>query len=125
MKLFNIIFIVLFIISAALQYNDLDPYLWMPIYLYGALLCFFALSGKYNSSLYILGLIAYSSYALYLFFAKDGVLSWITNHDTESIVQSMGASKPWIEDTREFFGLLILIFVLIINKIWLSKKSKR
>jgi hypothetical protein len=27
----------------------------------------------------------------------------------------MKASAPWIEETREFFGLLILIIVLMIN----------
>ncbi|RXJ49569.1 transmembrane 220 family protein [Gelidibacter gilvus] len=122
MKLFNIICIILFIISAALQYNDTDPYLWMPIYLYGAVLCYSALKGNYNSNLYMLGLVVYSSYGLYLFFASDGVLSWIKQPDSESIVQSMDSRKPWIEETREFFGLVILIFVLIINRAWFSKK---
>lgn len=124
MKLFNLIFIILFIISAALQYNDPDPYLWMPIYLYGAIMCFLAFRGYYNLTLYLLGLIAYSIYALYLFFAQDGVLTWIKEHDSESIVQSMEVSKPWIEETREFFGLVILSSVLVINMIWLSKKIK-
>jgi hypothetical protein len=36
-------------------------------------------------------------------------------HHAESIVQSMQASKPWIEETREFFGLVIVIAVLVIN----------
>jgi hypothetical protein len=36
----------------------------------------------------------------------------------------MQALKPWIEETREFFGLVILIFVLLINLIWLSKNKK-
>jgi Transmembrane family 220, helix len=50
MKIFNILFCILFIISAALQYNDPDPYVWMPIYLYGAALCWLAFRGKYYPS---------------------------------------------------------------------------
>ncbi|RYY15707.1 MAG: hypothetical protein EOO04_28200 [Chitinophagaceae bacterium] len=60
-------------------------------------------------------------YALLLFFEKDGVLSWLTTHNAENIAGSMKASKPWIEDTREFFGLAILITVFSINLV----KSKR
>lgn len=125
MRLFNVIFIILFTISAVLQYNDPDSYVWVPIYVYGALLCYSALRSKYNPSLYIFGLLAYSGYAFYLFFTKDGVLSWIKEHKTESTFQSMEAAKPWIEDTREFFGLLILVSVLSINMVWLSKKPKK
>ena len=123
MKALNIFFIVLFIFSAALQYNDPDPYVWMPIYLYGALLCYLAIKGKYNRVLYIIGFIAYGAYAIGLFFDKTGVFDWIQEHHAENIVQTMKATKPWIEETREFFGLLILIAALLINMIWLRKKK--
>ncbi len=123
MKVLNILFIILFLFSAVLQYNDPDSYIWMPIYLYGALLCFLALKKRYNIILYITGLLVYSSYAMYLFFEKNGVLSWINEHDSENIVQSMKATKPWIEETREFLGLMILIVALITNMIWLSHKK--
>src|SRR5690349_320932 len=112
MKALNIFFIVVFILSAALQYNDPDPYLWVPIYLYGALLCYLAFKGKYNPILYIIGLLVYGGYAIALLFDKTGVINWAQDHDAENIVQSMKATKPWIEETREFFGLLILIIAL-------------
>ena len=123
MKIFNIVFVVLFIIAAALQHNDPDPYIWMPIYLYGAFLCYRAIKQKYNPLLYISGLLIYSSYALYLFIDKTGVLSWATKHNAENIAETMKASKPWIEETREFFGLVILIIVLLINISWLKRKQ--
>lgn len=123
MKALNIFFIVVFIISAALQYNDPDPYIWMPIYLYGALLCYLALKGKYNRVLYIIGLIGYVGYSIGLLFHKTGVLDWAEEHHAESIVQSMKATKPWIEETREFFGLLILIVALVVNMIWLRNRK--
>lgn len=125
MKALNIFFIVLFLISAALQYNDPDPYIWIPIYLYGARLCYLAIKGKYRPGLYVLGLVVYLSYAVYLLFDKTGVLSWLQQHDAENIIQSMKATKPWIEETREFFGLLILVLALVLNMVWLTKKKKR
>jgi len=35
----------------------------------------------------------------------------------------MKATKPWIEETREFGGLLILITALIINMVWFRKRG--
>ena len=124
MKALNIFFIVIFVFSAALQYNDPDPYVWIPIYLYGALLCYLAIKGKYNRVLYIIGLIGYTGYAIGLLFDKTGVLDWVQAHHAENIVQSMKATKPWIEETREFFGLLILIVALVVNMIWLGKRNR-
>jgi len=123
MKVLNIVFVLIFILSAALQYNDPDPYLWIPIYLYGAFLCYLAFKNKYNSTLYIIGLAFYIGYAVYLFFDKQGVLSWANEHDAESITQTMKATKPWIEETREFGGLLILLVALVINMVWFRKRG--
>lgn len=121
MKIFNIVFVFLFIVFAALQYNDPDPYIWVPIYLFAAYLCFKAIQKKYNPTLYIIGLLAYTLYGLYLFFDKTGVIDWMREHHAENIAQTMKAETPWIEETREFFGLVILIVVLIINMIWLRR----
>jgi len=125
MKVFNIVFIILFIFFAALQYNDPDPYIWMPLYLYAAFLCYLALNKKYNRNLYFAGFVVYSAYALYLLFEKNGAVSWIKNHHAENIADTMEATKPWIEETREFFGLTILIAVLIINRRWLKRKNSK
>ena len=124
MKVFNIVFVVLFILSAALQYNDPDPYVWILLYLYGAFLCFMAFRNKFNSTLYLIGLAVYISYAIYLFFDKTGVLNWATEHNAENIAQSMKATRPWIEETREFFGLLILIGALLTNMIWKYQRKR-
>ena len=124
MKLFNIIFIVLFILFAAVQYNDPNPYLWMPIYLYAAYLCYESIKGVYHVALYIMGLCLYGIYAIYLLVDKTGVLDWAKEHNSESIVETMKATKPWIEETREFFGLVIVMIVLVINMISLNKKRR-
>jgi hypothetical protein len=115
MKWVNYMFIVLFLLSAALQYNDPDPYLWIPIYCWGAWLCWLALKQKFPPILYLLSALFYIGYAAWLFIAPDGVISWMQEHDAESLVQSMKATKPWIEQSREFGGLLILIVSLALN----------
>ncbi len=124
MRAFNIFSIILFILFAALQYNDSDPYVWMPIYLYSAFLCYLAIKKRYNPLLYFIGLAVYFTYGLYLLFEKSGVLNWATEHNAESLIQTMKAEKPWIEATREFGGLMIVIVVLMINLFWLRKHKK-
>lgn len=120
MKAFNITFIVLFVIFAALQYNDPDPYIWVPIYLYAAFLCYQATRGRYVRGLYIAGLVLCGAYAAYLFFDKTGVINWAAKHHAENLIHTMKADKPWIEETREFGGLLIVIIVLLVNMSRLS-----
>lgn len=115
MKVLNVIFCVLFIISAGLQYNDPDPFVWITIYLLSAILCLLAFRDRYYPKIYLWTIAVYSVYALYLLFDKTGVLTWAFEHNAENIAQSMKASSPWIEETREFFGLLILIAALGIN----------
>jgi hypothetical protein len=122
MKFFNLLFCLLFIFSAALQYNDPDPYVWMPIYMYGAVLCWLAFRNKFYPKACLIGIIVYSVYAAGLFFWKDGVWDWITQHHAEDIAATMKAEKPWIEETREFFGLVILIVVLAINFFYANRK---
>lgn len=124
MKIFNLVFALLFVISAALQYNDPDPYLWIPIYMYAAVLCFLAFRGKYYPVAYLVGIAGYTIYAIYLFFTDNGVVDWVSKHEAESLTQSMKASSPWIEDTREFFGLCILALVLLINWLAVKRRSK-
>jgi len=125
MKIFNILFSLLFLISAGLQYNDPDPYIWIPIYLVGATFCWLAVKNKYYPGAYLFGIVIFSGYALYLFFTEDGVLDWIQKHNAENIAGSMKASTPWIEDTREFFGLVVLIVVLVINFFYTKRRKTR
>lgn len=123
MKVFNLVFLILFVLFAALQYNDPDPFLWIPIYLYGAFICWMGYKGRMNFLALFAGLAAFTLYAVYLFFAEDGVLSWIVEHNAENIARSMKAETPWIEDSREFFGLIILITVFLINYFYYRKRS--
>jgi hypothetical protein len=123
MRILNITFAVIFVLFAALQYNDPDPYIWIPIYMYVAWFCWKAAQGRYYPKAYLIGLVAYGVYAAWLFFDKDGVWSLATEHQRENLVQTMKAEKPWVEETREFGGLLIASAALIWNLL-LSRKKK-
>jgi Transmembrane family 220, helix len=123
MKIFNLLFSILFFLGAAVQYNDPDPYIWMPIYLYGSVLCWLAFRNKFYPTAYLLGIVVFGAYAVYLFFAADGVLDWIREHNEENIAATMKATKPWIEETREFFGLVILMVVLAVNYFYERRKK--
>ncbi|ATL46007.1 hypothetical protein COR50_01860 [Chitinophaga caeni] len=125
MKVFNIIACVLFTIFAGLQYNDPDFYLWIPLYLYTAVLCGLAAGGKWYKNLYSLGIFIYLCYAAYLFFDQNGVLNWVSEHQHENIAATMQAEKPWIEETREFFGLFLMIITLLVNLVYVSQKNSK
>lgn len=124
MKVFNFFFCFIFILFAAVQYNDPDPYIWMPIYLYTAIFCWLAFRNKFYPNAYLAGITVYALYALYKVFDQNGLIDWITKHHSENIAETMKAEKPWIEETREFFGLVILIAVLLINYVYAKRKIK-
>ena len=121
MKIFNIFFCVVFILFAVVQYNDPDAYLWMPIYLYPALLCYLKFIQKPISTIaYWAGFLVFGVYAIYKMFDTNGIIDWVQFHNASNIASTMKAEKPWIEESREFFGLVIILIVLGINYI---KKS--
>ena len=125
MKIFNVFFCFVFILFAALQYNDPDPYIWVPIYLYTAVLCWLAFRNKFYPTAYLAGIVVYALYALYKVFDANGLIDWATKHHAENLAETMKAEKPWIEETREFFGLIILIVVLAIDYLYVKKKAHR
>jgi hypothetical protein len=43
------------------------------------------------------------------------VIDWLRFHDAVNIAATMKAEQPWIEESREFFGLVIILIVLFIN----------
>ena len=121
MKFFNIFFCIVFILFAVVQYNDPDPFLWVPIYLYPALLCFLKFIQKPIPSLaYWAGFLVFGVYAIYKMFDTNGIINWVQFHNASNIVSTMKEEKPWIEVSREFFCFVIILIVFVINYI---KKS--
>jgi len=124
MKIFNIIFCIVFVLFAVVQYNDPDPYLWVPIYLYPALLCYFKVMHKpIHKMAYVAGFLVFGLYAIYKMFDSNGIVDWIQFHNASNIASTMKAEKPWIEESREFFGLVIILIVLSINYLKTNKNQ--
>ncbi len=111
----NIIFSLSFLVFAWFNLNDNDSWLWVPIYLAASICCALAVFGLYYPLIYLLLIGFYLIYAVLLFFAEDGVRDWVVKYKKPSITESMQATKPYIEKTREFFGLLIIAAALAIN----------
>ncbi len=111
----NGFFCLAFAAFAYVNLNDGDSWLWVPIYMLASVCCGLAAFGKYYPMVYLFAVGFYLAYASILFFSKNGVRDWVVKYNSPSIVEGMKATKPYIEKTREFFGLLIISGALIMN----------
>ncbi len=115
LSILNTLFLISFLGFAYVNLNDNDAWLWVSIYLVAAICCGLAIFKKYYPLVYLLGMGFYLVYAALIFFSKDGVKDWIVKYNRPNIAETMQATKPYIEKTREFFGLLIITAALAIN----------
>jgi hypothetical protein len=111
----NSFFCLVFAAFAYVNLNDNDAWLWVSIYLIASVCCGLAIFEKYFPMVYLVAIAFYLVYAIRLFFTKDGVKDWILKYRSPSLVESMQATKPYIEQAREFFGLLIISAALAMN----------
>lgn len=111
-KAIHITIAILFVLFAAVQYNDPDPLLWMLIYGAVALIAVLKIYLEQISfrplltTLIVLYLVYASLYIPYF-------LEFLNQPDKEELVGRMKAAKPWIEGTRELGGLLIAVGALV------------
>ena len=110
MKYLSIFFAVMFIAFAALQVNDPDPVLWILIYGIMSVVSVMAIFEYYNRKLMIgLGIL----YIVYLVILFPGVSKWLQQDDKSVLFDDvMKMEHLYIEESREFLGLLICLLVL-------------
>ncbi|TGL59320.1 hypothetical protein EHQ58_08725 [Leptospira ognonensis] len=108
----------LLLFSALVQYNDPDPLHWMFLYGLGAFLCASASFGKYHPNLIF---ICIGACLLQLMIVFDGTVQWYFQGVENILSTPMSKEKPYIEEVREFFGVMIVF----VSMIWLSFLSKR
>ena len=114
MKVLNILFALTGLVFAYLQFNDPDPYIWVPIYLLVALIAGMAAFGKFNKLLIWIAIIIFTASCLY---EIPYLVEWLSQHNEDNLLHDMQDDKPWIEHSREFGGLFIsLMMILIIRK---------
>lgn len=110
MKYLSIFFALMFLAFAALQVNDPDPILWILIYGIMAVVSVMAIFDFYNSKLLIGLAVLFLVYMVILF---PGVAEWFRQDDKSVLFDDvMKMEHPYIEESREFLGLLICQLVL-------------
>ena len=104
MKITKALLGLLFITFAVVQFNDPDPMVWIAIY--GAVGMIFIISIFRNLSKRAIGflIIALLVYAATFF---SGFWEWMSKPDKSELFGEMIYDRPYIEQTREFLGLLM------------------
>lgn len=102
---------VLFLVCAGLQYNDPDPYIWIPIYGSMMVLCVLATFDRFYVRInYVLMAI----FLLYSLFYIPGVIEWLKSENPMELFSEIAKMNHlYIEESREFMGLMICVGVLV------------
>lgn len=97
-------------VFASLQINDPDPVVWILIYGFMSVVCVMAIFEFYSRKLMI-GLAVV--FFVYCFFLWPGVAEWMRQEDKGVLFDDvMKMEYPYIEESREFLGLIICLAVL-------------
>lgn len=120
MKITNFILAVLFLLFAFVQINDPDPILWILIYGNMAALCVVAMYKKR----YVYWLLASTVlYAIYASLLIGGAWEWLQSPDRSLLFDDLAKMQyPYIEESREFLGLLICIAAAVFHLLTNRKK---
>jgi hypothetical protein len=99
-----------FLLAAAVQWNDPDPWLWMVIYGVGGAFCLTAALGRLVATrwlaLFMAALLAYAGWL--------GLAYWAGGAATPMYGQTLDADASWlaVEQPRELIGLMVMASVL-------------
>lgn len=117
-RMIHLTLAVLFGLFAVVQYNDPDPFIWIMIYGSVALIALLKVYlRQVNFHPLIITLIVI--FLLYGATYIPSVIEFFQKPDKMDLIGSMKVNKPWIEGTREFFGL-----VMGLGALYYLKRSK-
>jgi hypothetical protein len=112
MRVVNFILAIMFMGFAFLQLNDPDPVIWILIYGVMAVFCVMAMFDFYSRKALIAVLLIYTAYS---FFYIPGVIEWLQHDKRSALFDDVAKMEHlYIEESREFLGLLICIAVLAV-----------
>ena len=124
MRRFFLLMTALFAISAYLQRNDPDPWKWMGMYAFLALLSLLSALGKPARWGILAGLVACAALAVE---AWPGFQEFLSNDDGIGLTQTMSNDYEYIEEGREFGGVAIstaALLVLLLHSLMRGRKSE-
>jgi len=111
MRVVNFLLAIVFLIFAFLQINDPDPLIWILIYGAMAVVCVMAIFSYYPLRFMFDQLVVYVGYHVTYF---DGVSEWIRQDNKSMLFDNLAKMEHWwIEEAREFLGLMICVVVLV------------
>lgn len=109
MKIVDVVCALLLVAFAALQVNDPDPWIWVTLYGASALIPILALFNRYSLAL-TLGVMGVCVIGMAM--SAPGFFAFLTQGEGHSLMEEMSDAYPFIEETREFLGLLITMVML-------------
>lgn len=104
MKLLSFFFALLFLAFSGVQLNDPDGIYWFLGYLVLAIL---AVANGFGKVKPVINLVALVALVGGLLFYAPGFYEFLTNEDGIAFSQGMQNDFPYIEEAREFGGLVI------------------
>ncbi len=126
MKIVNLFLAVMFLVFAFVQINDPDPARWIVIYGLMAVACVLAAFKYYFPKILVVLLVAYLAYSVVYY---DSVMQWIRSDNKAMLFDDIAKMQNlYIEESREFLGLLICMLVLVMHLLTvrhLQKNAKR
>ncbi len=113
---------LMFLSFAVVQYNDPDPWLWITIYLAMTAFCVQAFRGLYYSKVMWA---AGAGFLVYAALLAPGMYDWWQSPDRSLLFDDLAKMQYYyIEEAREFLGLIICLLVLT-GYLLLSRKQKQ
>lgn len=120
-KILNRIFLLAFLLSAAVQFNDPDLFYWMAIYLAAALLCvrqlFKPVPVKFSAALLLISLI-------WIALLLPNVMNAVSWAD---IFDSLTMKTTAVEEVREIGGLVLIAIwsgILLMQSLAIAKSQQ-
>ncbi len=111
MRILNYILALMFMVFAFVQVNDPDPILWILIYGAMAITAILAAFEFYATKFIIALLVVYVLYSLVY---VPGVMEWLQTDNKAALFDDVAKMEHlYIEEAREFLGLLICEIVLV------------
>lgn len=121
MRVINFLLALMFLVFAFLQVNDPDPALWILIYGAMSVVCMMAIFESYNRKLLVALIMLFG---VYCYFLWPGISEWLRQEDKSVLFDDvMKMEHLYIEESREFLGL-IMSMVVVLFYIIRSYRSK-
>jgi MFS superfamily sulfate permease-like transporter len=113
MKVLNLLLAVMFLLFASVQLNDPDPVTWILIYGTLAVLCILAAFGHYYPRVLIVLIIVYVAYSM---IDIPSITRWLKSDNKSMLFDNIAKMQNlYIEESREFLGLMICVVVMIMH----------